>query len=350
MSSAIYREAAAEAGRFGQLPGEFFEAAPDAMLIADDAGNVVVANKRARELLGCAELAGSKIDRWILNAAESVVEGIGFLQCGSTRVTANISCTDVTVDAAKWVLVVVRDHKPPVAQSLVLSQAWKKLAIAEIGNALAHELNQPLAAVTLHCETAASSARTSSAADAELQAELEQATDQAFRASGIVSKLRQIFGTYTDQSDIADPNALVHAAVSRFVAQAGGWPAEINLRLAAGLPHVEVNPALVTHALASLLEIAAGLHESEAGPVTVATVRRDDTVLITINRPGLWLDQKETQFHPLEGAKAGWTGLEFAICKRVITAYGGVLETMDNCCTGDDGCFCVHLPVSGEES
>lgn len=332
--------ATADTGLIDQLPGEFFESAPDATLIADPAGIVVHANRRAREMFAGDKVIGSSISRWFVQPGD---DGGADAHLPDPA-AAGSACCRVQLGSESWHLVVIRDDSSSTAAAKDdIAQAWKKLALGEINNSLAHELNQPLAAVTLHCEAAATTARDAGNADAELIAELEHASAQAFRASDIVSQLRQLFAFEIGSTVAVEPNALVQEAIRMSVAQIG--QAGIDCDLAKALPLVDVDQGLFVQVLSRLMGNAIELTGTVKGPIGIATAQRDGEVLFSISRPGLRLDPEAQRFSALKDRQASWAGLEFAICRRVIGAHGGRLEASSHC----EGCFCIYLPVTAEE-
>lgn len=324
------------------LPAEFFESAPDATLIVNPAGVVMHSNRRARTMFAGEELVGADTSRLGISADD----GVALVRNGGKLLAIDVVARQIQLGHESWQLLVLRDS-PSVPAERDLTRAWKNLALGEINNSLAHELNQPLAAVTLHCEAAAAAAEDAGNADPELLAELQRATAQAFRASNVVTRLRQLFVFDIGATVAARPNMLVQDAVRGFVAHSG--PKDISSRLAAGLPPVEVNAGLIVQALISLMGNAASLAQSEHGSIEIATEQGAGEVCISITGAGLQLDTDAQRFSPLKDRHASWAGLEFAICRRVIAAHGGRLEVSGQCCAGGKGCFCVRLPAQVRE-
>ena len=86
-----------------------------------------------------------------------------------------------------------------------LAGADELSGIGEMASGVAHELNQPLTALTSYCGTAATLIKDLPSPHPQLADILERAEEQAHRASLIISHLREFIGAeggHKDQIDI----------------------------------------------------------------------------------------------------------------------------------------------------
>lgn len=190
---------------------------------------------------------------------------------------------------------------------------------------LAHEIRTPLAAISGSAELALLRKPT----DPELRTDLAEIAEGTRRMAEVVTALLELAQNPGEAlRATASPDAVI-ARVSRLV------PAPIELELTGSAPPIAGPPALVTRALAPLVENA-GEHASERVRMDLRT--RDDLIEIAVSDdgPGVPPELRETIFEP--GASTqGSSGLGLGIARRVARSLGG-----DVVLHGDE--FVLRLP------
>jgi|GEM_PF-1877435 len=222
-------------------------------------------------------------------------------------------------------------------------------AAGEMAAALAHELNQPLTAVSNALRAALRILR-ADGARTELPAVLFQSLDlaagQALRAGQIVHRLRE-FVTGNGDADLRlEPlQQLVEAAALLARAGAKGSGIAIGIRLAPDLPPVLANRVqiqqvlvnLLRNALEAMAEPAAAAPGDQAREVTVsAAMTGGDTVEVAVadTGPGLAPEVAARLFEAFVSTKPAGMGIGLSICRSIIEAHGGRLWAEPN---GDAG-------------
>ena len=112
-----------------------------------------------------------------------------------------------------------------------LELVWRQTAMTAILNALAHELNQPLTAITLHCDAALTTARSAPDADPEMIADIAQAAAGAYQAGKIVASLRRLMTKPDPPSVPVQVNRLVEVAAQLAQRESGEEVTTIVYRL-----------------------------------------------------------------------------------------------------------------------
>jgi two-component system, OmpR family, sensor kinase len=189
---------------------------------------------------------------------------------------------------------------------------------------LAHEIRTPLAAIRGSAELAL----LRKPADPELRTDLAEIADGTRRLAEVVTALLEL---------AQNPGEALQATTSpdAVIAQVSGLvPAQIELDLTGAAPPIAGPLALVTRALAPLVENA-GQHAEKR--VTM-DLRALDLIEIAVSDdgPGVPPDLRESIFEP--GASTqGSSGLGLGIARRVARSLGG-----DVVLHGDE--FVLHLP------
>lgn len=222
-----------------------------------------------------------------------------------------------------------------------------RLAVAgELATVLAHELNQPLAAVCLQADLAAHLAADGSA---ELKSALAEVVEQSGRAAEIVRTMRRAFSRTGPERGPVD---LVEAV--GVVARLSDWKARragvtVQLRLAAVPPthgdRVQLEQ-VVFNLIQNAIEAVAARGD---GPrlVTVETAAVDETVQVRVRDTGVGLPDAERVFERFFTTKPDGMGLGLAICRSAAEAHGGRLTAK----AVDGGAeFTLALPVLREET
>lgn len=217
--------------------------------------------------------------------------------------------------------------------------------------ALAHELNQPLSAVTSYTEAALRLLRAEQPSWDKLQHALENSALQAQRAGRVVRDLLALLQKGGEiETQAVDLNSLVTNALALVKADGHGNFRAV-LELAPELAPVRANRLQVEKVLVNLLQngieamrdagVAANLIT-----ITVRTASDSRMAHITVRDSGPGLDEQTLQriFDPFFTTKATGLGMGLPISRSIIEAHGGRLWVEPNPGTG----ISVHftLPYS----
>jgi len=224
-------------------------------------------------------------------------------------------------------------------------------AMGELGRILAHQLNQPLTAITNFAE--AGLHRLAGAEDpAGLEALLDQVREQAGRAGDLVADIRRYLRAEDTDLRPTDLNSLLHSVLPAVEAAKADQAYQLHLDLLPDLPAVAGDPVplqecvlnLVTNAVEAATEGPAA-----TGEVHIATRGRDGRVELAIqdNGPGVPPGLEDQLFEPLFTTKEQGTGLGLSICRSVVYGHGGELRVTNNETSG--ATFRLLLPTAAPE-
>ena len=220
-------------------------------------------------------------------------------------------------------------------------------AMGAMASTLAHELNQPLAAITNYIEACRYLTRSRGEPDHDILDALDHARVQALRAGDIIRKIR----SFTVSGEIVqasfDLNAVIYsasAAVRQLKIAQGARidcdfdPAPANL-IGDALQIEQVLSNLIRNGV----EATTGRARRE---VSVTTRVGPEEVVVQIADSGAGLSEAmlDNLFEPFRTTKESGTGLGLPICRTIVEAHGGRLWAENG--PGGGAIFSFALPIA----
>ena len=201
--------------------------------------------------------------------------------------------------------------------------------LGEVASALAHQLNQPLAAIAGYNAGALRSLERAGHPDDDIVMEaLRRLGEQAQEAGRIVQRIRAFLTRRAPQPERCAVPELVARVLALLKRDLRG--VRVDVEMPAGLPEVQADAVLIEQVLINLVRNALDeLHHRPGAQVRIAAQRvgeRFVRVDVDDNGPGLQgrgIDQLTTAFY---STKAEGMGMGLAICRSVIEAHHGGME------------------------
>ena len=222
--------------------------------------------------------------------------------------------------------------------------------LGEVASALAHQLNQPLAAIAGYNAGALRSLERAGHPDDDIVMEaLRRLGEQAQEAGRIVQRIRAFLTRRAPQPERCAVPELVARVLALLKRDLRG--ARVDVALPPGLPDVQADAVLIEQVLINLVRNALDeLHGKPAPTVRIAAQRvgeRFVRVDVDDNGPGLQgrgIDQLTTAFY---STKAEGMGMGLAICRSIIEAHHGVFDA--GAAAGGGAVFTLTLPLGQED-
>lgn len=203
--------------------------------------------------------------------------------------------------------------------------------MGEMASGLAHELNQPLSAISTYCQAGLRIIDTLADKPDKLVHALEHASIQAQRAGEIIRRMRRFTGKGVVRRKPIDINRVIKNAVSYVETAQKRKGIKLVLDLAEGLPAAIADEIQIEQVILNLLHnaIEAMFSGSENTRILRVSSERTalDTLQVTVNDSGPGLDAAalDSIFDTFFTTKKSGTGLGLAISRSIVEAHGGQL-------------------------
>lgn len=230
-----------------------------------------------------------------------------------------------------------------------LAHAARVGTMGELASGLAHELNQPLAALSLYASAGLKLCKRHGAT--ELEECLQLISKVALRAGEIVRRMRSFVTRAAPAASPLHVGHLIHEVLAILGHELRRSGAKLDLRIDEGLPTVladgiqiqQVLINLVRNALEAMAETTEGDRELR---ISAAKNQNGIRVSVTDTGCGIAPTIAANLFHPFQSTKSTGLGLGLAICRTLIEAHQGRIDCEPN--PGGGTTFHFVLPIDHE--
>lgn len=206
----------------------------------------------------------------------------------------------------------------------------RMMSVGEMAATLAHELNQPLAAIVNYLN---GSLRLVDQAGGPVQVEraLQAARTQAEHASAVIARVREFVRAREPRRDAQDLPLIVDTVLELLRLEAERLQLRVELALAPQLPQVYADRVMVEQVLLNLvknaIEAMREVPAAQRGLRIEARVSLDSDVEVRVcdRGPGLSQAESEQLFSPFYTTKSDGLGIGLAICRSIIEYHEGRL-------------------------
>lgn len=216
-----------------------------------------------------------------------------------------------------------------------------------MASTLAHELNQPLMALSNFA--VATRAMVGHAPTDMLIPALDDIVQQSKRASEIVRRVRAFINPQRANYEQLNINDVISHAIGMLQAELQRNAMDVQMALTPALPPVRGDKVLLEQVLVNLIQNA--IHAQLDKPATtrkidIHTTLQDGAVQVSIADYGTGIpaDQMENLFTPFFTTKSEGLGLGLNICRTIVEAHGGHITVSNKPAGG--AIFTITLPFA----
>lgn len=238
-----------------------------------------------------------------------------------------------------------------LASAMILQRrerAHRVMSVDEATAAIAHEIKQPLGAMSLNCETALGCLNETPPNLDEARSCLTDVMEDSSRANEIVVGVRALFKSTGRQRTRVDINHLVWEVLKMVENDLHVHGVTASTELQEDIPQIAGDPTQLQQVVLNLVKNA--IEAVAIGAATTKAIRLVTTqagnsrvsLYVQDTGPGITPKSQANIFDPFVTTKASGMGLGLSISRRIIGDHGGELRLVE---TSSKGCvFEIVLP------
>lgn len=318
-------------------------ATPDAVLVVDGAGVVQEVAGGAPRMFGCdtdglvggdlADLVSDR-DRPELADAATFTGGVDRGVDGVRRDGSHFPADLVIRPTGDGRFVALfRDASARrTAEEIVRATRWS--LITQTVSGLAHEVNQPLAAIAAYARAASRILRSRGDVEPRVEQALDGMHEQALRAAGTIERVQAMVDRYESERETVELRRVVEDAVKLAEAIHGRDGLAIEVEIPPALPRVVVDVPAIQQVILDLVRNAVeATPPGDRNRVVVAAHVGDGgfvEVAVTDRGCGVPPDVGDEVFDPFYTTKESSSGMGLSVSSSIVASHGGELSYTRN--------------------
>ncbi len=217
-----------------------------------------------------------------------------------------------------------------------LASLSKMKTIGEMAVGVAHEMNQPLAAITTYAEVCRRYMNKEPLNTEGLEDCVEKISEQAHRASGVIRSIRDFVKRGEMKCSTVNINDLILEVQKIVESDAANSGFRIELNLADDLPLISVDAIQIQQVIINIIRNGLDAMEGycdKGGRIVIQTTRHeDDYIELSIADQGKGITETlgAQIFEPLVTTKDTGMGMGLSISRSIINSHGGSLRYESN--------------------
>ncbi|WP_298832332.1 PAS domain S-box protein [uncultured Piscinibacter sp.] len=245
-----------------------------------------------------------------------------------------------------------RQEREAMEQRNTVAHLSRVAVVGELSSSLAHELNQPLAAILSNAQAALRFLEKGSADLVEVREILGDIVDDDRRAGEVIRRMRAMLAKSEVQYQKLDMNA-VTTEVARLVQRdLSIRQVRLSVHCMPDLPAAKGDRVQMQQVLLNLFLNACDAMEhldSKDRVVDVSIALRDaDSIEVRVadQGDGVPPERMAMIFEPFQTTKSNGLGVGLSVCRSILNAHGGAIWAVNNESRG--ATFCFSVPVFRE--
>ncbi len=339
-------------------------AAVDAIIVIDHHGQIEIFSKAAEKIFGytASEILGKNVSRLMPEPDHSAhdqylsnyhtsknprIIGIGRevvgLHKNGTTFPVHLSVGEVEGSGGSQFIGIIRDmsehhrlESEVVEMQMELAHATRLSELGEMTAGIAHEINQPLTAISTYANACHRMLENEQTDAAEMLNIIHLITDQAQRAGEVVRRLRTFTKKRMGHRQLSEINAIIDDTIRLVEPDIRTRNFHLRKHLTPALPRILADNIQIQQVILNLIRNAMDAMESAPSgdnTVTIETNLGDNNcVRVSVSDQGIGITEENAEkiFDPFFTTKNTGTGIGLSISRSIIAAHGGVIDYSPN--------------------
>jgi len=235
-----------------------------------------------------------------------------------------------------------------------LAHAGRLQVLGEMAAGIAHEINQPLSAISTYAQAAGRLLRSGESETGEQLEILDKIAVQAQRAGEVIRRIRALAADGETSRQIVEINDVVGEVLELAVIDARAHEHVLEADLAPSLPSIRADRIQIQQVVLNLVRNAIEAMLDGDGSGEVIQVRsgvdEEGRVEVCVVDRGVGLAEKDEDsvFDPFFSTKQSGLGIGLSISQSIIQAHGGEMGFRRN--QGPGMTFFFNLPAAKEST
>jgi C4-dicarboxylate-specific signal transduction histidine kinase len=232
-----------------------------------------------------------------------------------------------------------------------LARATRAASLAELSASIAHEVNQPLAAIVANSHACQ---RWLSAEPPNIERAMmaaERITRDANSAADVVSRIRALFHQTPRTRSPEDVNRLIIEVCRLMADEIVAQDTRIETNLEPSLPSVALDCVQVQQVLVNLIRNGIEAMDTlvdRARALQIRSCRHGlGAIRVEVRDSGSGIEHADRVFEPFFTTKQRGMGMGLAICRSIVESHGGRLWMANNETRGASVAFTLPLAANG---
>jgi PAS domain S-box-containing protein len=230
-----------------------------------------------------------------------------------------------------------------------LTHAARISMLGELTASIAHEVNQPLAAIATYGEAGLRWLGRPQPDLDEVRDLTQRMVGDARRAAEIIARIRGMARQQSPEPQMLSLNALAKEAAAFLRHELQSQGVTLRLDLETGLPRLRGDRTLLQQVLVNLLVNALqAMAQAECAlrSIVLSTRRLDEQLQLRVedSGPGIAAEHVERLFDSFFTTKRNGMGMGLPICRSIVENCGGSIEAEPRP-AGQGACFVIRLPL-----
>jgi PAS domain S-box-containing protein len=231
------------------------------------------------------------------------------------------------------------------------ARASQVASLAQLSASIAHEINQPLAAVVSNSNACRRWLAVEPLDIGRVRLIAERLVRDANAAAQIVRRVRALFKDDVDARTWLNVNDVIGEVVQLLSGETSASNVTFRTELESMLPEVAADHVQLQQVLVNLFRNGIDAMRSNGEHPKILTIRsaRDklNRIMVEVRDSGAGLVEPERIFEPFFTTKAEGMGMGLALCRSILAAHGGTLSAAETESRGTS--FSFTLPVQLED-